>query len=160
MSDPNFSDNKFSIYFVAMIIAMIVLTALLMVFASINAREVNDAKYAESQQSKMDSIVKQIAPVGKLAIGAVASVVPEANADETAVNAVYQGGCAGCHSSGAAGAPIVGDKDAWVPRLAKGVDALYASAINGIGIMPARGGQSISDDQVKEAVDYMIKASK
>ena len=160
MSDPNFSDDKFMRYFAGMVIGMIALTALIMVLASQNAKEVNDALRAEAQQSKVDSIVAQIAPVGKLTIGVVASTVAEANAEELSGDKVYQGACASCHASGVAGAPIVGDQGVWTSRIAKGIEALYNSAINGIGIMPARGGQNISDDQVKAAVDYMIEASK
>lgn len=69
-------------------------------------------------------------------------------------------GCAACHASGAAGAPILGDAEAWGPRLEKGAEELYASAINGIGAMPPKGGSSASDDEVKAAVDYMISEAE
>jgi cytochrome c5 len=63
--------------------------------------------------------------------------------------------------SGAAGAPITGKVDQWSVRIAKGNDTLYNNAINGIGVMPAKGGlMSLSDDDVKLAVDYMIDQSK
>ncbi|GEN28513.1 hypothetical protein HVA01_21590 [Halovibrio variabilis] len=66
-------------------------------------------------------------------------------------------GCAACHDSGAAGAPVKGDSDAWAARLEKGADALYASAINGIGAMPAKGGNpNLSDEKVMAIVDYMM----
>ncbi len=55
-------------------------------------------------------------------------------------------------------APKPGDAAAWEPRLAKGKDVLYTSAISGIGAMPAKGGRAdVSDDAVKAAVDYMIQ---
>ena len=49
-------------------------------------------------------------------------------------------------------------------RTEKGLDAVYANAINGfsnIGMMPAKGlCMSCSDDEVIAAVDYMIENSK
>ncbi|WP_245784173.1 c-type cytochrome [Halomonas korlensis] len=65
-------------------------------------------------------------------------------------------GCVACHASGAAGAPILGDAEAWAPRLEKGTEELYASAINGIGAMPPKGGSSASDEEIQAMVDYMI----
>jgi cytochrome c oxidase cbb3-type subunit 3 len=52
---------------------------------------------------------------------------------------------------------MTGNKDQWSERVSKGKDTLYSSAINGIGVMPAKGGIStLSDDEVKSAVDYLI----
>ncbi|TVU92402.1 c-type cytochrome [Vreelandella titanicae] len=66
-------------------------------------------------------------------------------------------GCAACHDSGVAGAPAIGDADAWAERLEKGADELYASAINGIGAMPAKGGNpNLSDEEVMAIVDHMM----
>ena len=74
---------------------------------------------------------------------------------------IYNSVCMSCHMSGAAGAPITGKIDQWSERIAKGNDTLYNNAINGIGVMPAKGGlMSLSDDDVKLAVDYMIDQSK
>ncbi len=69
--------------------------------------------------------------------------------------------CTACHSTGAAGAPKFGDKAAWGPRIAKGKDALYNSALHGKGAMPPKGGNpGLSDADVKAAVDYMAAAGK
>ena len=74
---------------------------------------------------------------------------------------VYQQSCQACHAAGVAGAPKTGDKDAWAPRIATGMDALVASAINGKGIMPPKGAcASCSDDDLKAAVEYMVSESK
>lgn len=73
---------------------------------------------------------------------------------------LYESACLACHASGAAGAPKVGDKAAWAPRLKKGTDVLHANAIKGIGAMPPKGGASASDAEIKAAVDYMTAASK
>lgn len=58
-------------------------------------------------------------------------------------------------------APKLGDKEAWAPRIATGMDALYKTSLEGKGAMPAKGGRADkSDDDVKAAVDYMVGASK
>jgi cytochrome c5 len=68
--------------------------------------------------------------------------------------------CAACHSTGAAGAPKVGDAAAWGPRAAAGIDAMTTSAINGKGAMPPRGGRMDLDDaQIRAIVEYMVNAS-
>ncbi|MNG33755.1 Cytochrome c-555 precursor [compost metagenome] len=73
---------------------------------------------------------------------------------------VYASVCMACHDSGAAGAPKFGDKAAWAPRLAKGLDGLVASATKGLNAMPAKGGYSGSDAEFKAAVEYLTNAAK
>jgi len=77
---------------------------------------------------------------------------------------LYESACQACHGAGIAGAPKFGDKTAWVERIKQGNPVLYEHAIKGYvgkaGVMPARGGASASDDEVKAAVDYMTAAAK
>lgn len=78
--------------------------------------------------------------------------------------ATYDSSCAACHAQGVAGAPKLGDADSWKDRIAKGNDKLYENAIKGFkgekGLMPPKGGfANLSDDEVKAAVDYMVKES-
>ena len=54
----------------------------------------------------------------------------------------------------------MGDKDAWAPRIATGMDELMKVAINGRGGMPARGGTKASDDELKTVVEYMVAHSQ
>jgi cytochrome c5 len=62
---------------------------------------------------------------------------------------------------GAAGAPKSGDKAAWAPRIKKGEEALVASALKGIGIMPPKGGNaSLTEAQIRAAVAYQIKTNR
>ena len=87
-----------------------------------------------------------------------------AAADNAAGKSVYNKTCALCHAAGVAGAPKPGNKDDWGPRIAQGKDTLYKHAIEGFtgakGMMPPRGGgSSLSDDDVKAAVDYMADQS-
>lgn len=73
----------------------------------------------------------------------------------------YDSSCAACHASGAAGAPKLDDKAAWIPRLQAGLTALTASALKGKGTMPAKGGNSsLADADVAAAVEYMVSKAK
>lgn len=70
---------------------------------------------------------------------------------------IYTATCLACHGAGVLGAPKFGDKAMWEPRIAKGMDALYANSIKGINTMPARGGNAaLKDDEMNAAVDYMV----
>ncbi|WP_341677236.1 c-type cytochrome [Niveibacterium sp. SC-1] len=74
---------------------------------------------------------------------------------------VFDGVCTACHTAGVAGAPKVGDKAAWGPRLAQGADTLHKHAISGLNAMPPKGGNTaLSDDEVRAAVDYMVAQAK
>lgn len=77
-----------------------------------------------------------------------------------AIPALYTQTCAVCHGAGIAGAPKVGDKAAWAPRIAEGMDVMVAIAIKGKGAMPPRGGSTASDAEIKAIVQYMANASK
>ncbi len=68
--------------------------------------------------------------------------------------------CAACHIAGVAGAPKLGDKAAWAPRLAAGIDGMTASVIKGKGAMPPKGGSSASDADLRAAVEYMVSTVK
>ncbi|MEO7031598.1 MAG: c-type cytochrome [Herbaspirillum sp.] len=74
---------------------------------------------------------------------------------------VYTATCLACHATGVLGAPKIGDKAAWGPRIAQGIDTLHKHSIEGIRMMPPKGGNaSLKDEDVKAAVDYMVsKAS-
>ena len=74
---------------------------------------------------------------------------------------VFDSTCTACHSTGVAGAPKLGDKAAWAPRLQQGEDALVQSALKGKNAMPPKGGNaSLSDAQVRAAVEFMVSQAK
>ena len=74
---------------------------------------------------------------------------------------IYQATCQACHASGAAGAPKLGDKAVWAPRIATGVDAMLAVAIKGKGAMPPKGAcAACTDDDLKAAIEYMVSQSQ
>jgi cytochrome c5 len=110
------------------------------------------------------------APAAAPAAAAAATVVAAAATPKAAAaapagavdgEAVYKKACAACHASGAAGAPKSGDKAAWAPRIKKGEDALVASVIKGLGVMPPRGGNpTLTDADIRAAVAYQIKTNR
>lgn len=120
-----------------------------------------------------NEIIDRVKPVGQLVIkaedkaettadAATANTAPEAAAPAAAGagKATYDTACFACHGTGVAGAPILGKKDAWADRISKGKEALYTSAINGLNAMPAKGGStSLSDEDIKAVVDYMVEQS-
>ena len=129
-----------------------------------------------------DAVAKRIAPVAAVAVdpNAPATPAPVAQAPMPAAapaataaaapakaeaggggKATYDATCAACHAAGVAGAPKVGDKAAWAPRIAQGKDALYNTALKGKGAMPPKGGNTaLADAAVKAAVDYMVSTAK
>jgi cytochrome c5 len=72
---------------------------------------------------------------------------------------VFKAQCTTCHTAGVAGAPKFGDKEAWAPRIAKGLDALVQSALHGKGNMPAQGGGDFDDTEVARGAAYMANAA-
>src|SRR5688572_16838568 len=119
-----------------------------------------------------DAVAKRIKPVGEVvvdpsqpkpaptapaAVAAAPAAIPPAAAPAAAKGAdagkgkpVYDATCQVCHTAGVAGAPKLGDKAAWAPRLKAGMEALYAASLKGKNAMPPKGGNlSLSDADVK-----------
>lgn len=96
-----------------------------------------------------------------LAMIGVTSLLGAASVNAATPEQTYKGTCSVCHDAGVAGAPKLGDKAAWAPRVKTGKDALYKSAMSGKGAMPAKGGSAaLSDADVKAVVDYMMAKAK
>jgi cytochrome c5 len=78
---------------------------------------------------------------------------------------VYNSACLACHGAGIGGAPVLGNAEVWAPRIEQGLDVLKEHAIKGYqgsaGYMPAKGGRTdLSDEEVANAVDYMVSESQ
>lgn len=111
-----------------------------------------------------DTAAANTAPVAKVCKeGEPCAAAPAASAGGAAKSGeqVFNSSCTSCHSTGAAGAPKVGDAAAWEPRLAaRNKDGLYKSAQNGFNGMPPKGlCMTCSEDELKGAVDYMLSKS-
>ena len=123
----------------------------------------------EMLMSDGSGIAGRIAAVGQIntAQAQSSTTTPQVAVTEAAVDGqkVYQSACIACHGAGVAAAPMVGNAVAWAARIAAGSDSLYANAINGLvgssGVMPAKGGNTtLSDPEVKAAVDHMVSQSQ
>jgi cytochrome c5 len=116
-----------------------------------------------------NEIAERVKPVGHLVILSESDTAKTADAAVTEAaapaaahpgKATYDTACFACHRTGAAGAPILGNKEAWAARLSQSFDTLYSHAIDGFKAMPAKGGAAqLSDDEVKAVVDYMVEQS-
>ena len=111
-----------------------------------------------------DQIRSRIAPVGSVCVTgedcgdiATSAAPAQASSGPRSGDEVYTAACQACHASGAAGAPIVGDQDAWAGRVDQGLETLVTHAIQGYNAMPAKGGcGNCSDEDIKIAVEYMV----
>ena len=121
----------------------------------------NDETVAEAVDTREDMAMR-LQPVVSLGEMRSSMTVASAAGDtaDKSPDQLYQGACLACHSTGAAGAPKIGDAAAWKARLAKGLDSLVTSAINGIGAMPPRGGSQYNDEQVRATIEYILSKSK
>lgn len=117
-------------------------------------------------EREMAALKERIAPIGQVRTSdqppmetanageSQAAVAPRSGAE------VVQQACAACHAAGVLGAPKIGAKGDWEPRLAQGFDTLLKHAIGGIRAMPPKGGNpGLSEDELKAALTEMLKQS-
>jgi cytochrome c5 len=146
----------------------------LIIIARIIAANTSVANRAEDPVYQRQ-VEERIQPVARVAIAgqdnsslappaAAAAVAATAAADLTGEQA-YNQACVACHGAGVAGAPKLGDKVAWAPRIAQGMDTLHTHALQGFqgkaGYMPPKGGRTdLSDQSIVNGVDYIVASSK
>lgn len=115
--------------------------------------------FARVAVAGQDNAALQIAEVSSGSAPAAGLPVPK-NGEE-----LYNAACSACHAQGIGGAPRIGDKAAWAPRIAQGKDTLYKHSIEGFqgsaGLMPPKGGRvDLADDLIRHGVDYMVERSR
>lgn len=87
---------------------------------------------------------------------AIPGIAQAQSADRTGEQ-IVRAQCAKCHDAGKSGAPKIGDRAAWIPRVKQGLDVVVRSAIRGHKGMPARGGMAdLTDAELRSAVVYMF----
>jgi cytochrome c5 len=158
-------DKQFYSTFFAIMGGLAVLAIILIIIATNLTTDVADYKPEEV-------VVENIKPVGQVNVAGESSPAPStpesaAAPVETAAAApksgedIYKGSCMACHTTGAAGAPKLGDAAAWAPRIAAGMEALMTNATNGLKAMPPKGlCMTCSDEELKSAVEYMVANSQ
>ena len=109
-------------------------------------------------------IRERVQPFGQLCLqgqqcGAVESAATDTASAAMSGSDVYGKFCHTCHTTGLNEAPMIGDADAWAPRLAKGPDALLQTTKQGLNLMPAMGlCMSCADGELAAAIEYMTAA--
>jgi len=141
--------------------AMSVLIAVVILIAVVYSLTAGRFAAMGTGDESPEALAARIAPVGKVNLAGAAPATPPpapaAAADEGPGAATYQQACFACHATGAANAPKLGDKAAWEPRAAQGIDTLLQTAINGKGAMPPRGTcAACTDDDLKAAILFML----
>ena len=110
-----------------------------------------------------DEITARLAPFGNLCRAGDdcgASTATVASGPKSGVD-VYNQFCFACHATGASDAPLFADNEAWAPRLAKGMETMMASTLDGLGMMPPKGTcMDCSTEELQAAVDYMVEEAQ
>ncbi len=108
---------------------------------------------ADDGSRKQVAVIERIKPVAR-----VATAVPKpAGEVKLTGQEVYNKVCVACHAAGVLGAPKVGSRELWEPRLAQGLTVLVNNSVTGIRAMPAKGGDpSLTEANLKEAITYML----
>lgn len=150
-------------FFTGILGVLIAISVVLFIIAQIIVDpdpKLDDPRVAELTQQR-------IAPVGKLNTGEAPIVLgtmspistAQAAPDFASGEAVYNAVCQACHTTGVLNSPKLGDPAGWEARLPKGRETLLNSVLNGLNLMPAKGGRpDLSDEQVEMAVDYILES--
>ena len=138
---------------------MLIVWALAMIFIGYKSLSSYSDDSSHSEMMVDKGVLERIKPIGEVRIDS-STMVASADSTETAERSgeeIYNGKCAGCHTSGIMGAPKYASLTDWTSRIDLGLDKLTASAIAGKGGMPARGTcMDCSDNDIKVTVQYML----
>ncbi len=145
-TDSNFDFKKIAAWALVIAIGSVVFVATMIAIA-------NAAKGHKPVDPEAANL--RIAPVAMLKIAAPVAAGGAARSGEQ----IYKATCSACHDAGVANAPKLGDKGAWAPRLALGLDGLLKSAIAGKNAMPPKGGSDASDTELAGAIVYIANQS-
>ena len=126
-----------------------------------NAPAAEDIDFPETTAVATDTAADmEAAPDAAPAEGEeTATAEPEVVAAGNAGEELYNAQCMACHATGLLNAPKYGDAAAWAPRIAQGKETLYDHSAHGFNQMPAQATNGVTEEQVHEAVDYMVAAA-
>jgi cytochrome c5 len=156
----NREDKDFMATFLMVLSALVLIAVVAFLVAKLVAQvPAPQEGVAGMDPMKLDAIERRIAPVGTV-VTTGAEVVQAVAAAPRSAQDIVEGLCNSCHLAGVLGAPVVGNKAQWEARLAEGWDRLVHAAVNGVGSMPAKGGDpSLTEEQIAEAIAYMLEES-
>jgi cytochrome c5 len=159
----------------SLVIGILALFALGILVLSMKMSDMTQGKYTQDSSEYREAVAGRIRPVGQVYLPGEELEAPaptvEAAADPEPVATVmsgpqvYNAACNVCHGTGAGEAPIVGNREAWAPRIAQGMDVLKDHAVNGFSgeamtpMLPKGGRVDLSDQEVYDAVEYMVGES-
>jgi cytochrome c5 len=159
----------------SLVIGVLAAVALAILVLAMKMSDLTQGIYTRDTAEYQAAVGERIRPVGQVYLPGeelvsskpTIQIVPEPKPVAAALTGpqVYNSACIACHAAGIAGAPVVGDADNWAPRIAQGMDVLVRHANEGFtgaaGYMPAKGGRTdLSDDEVADAVSYMVTESQ
>ena len=146
------------IYFVPLLVSSVILAAC--------GKQESSAPAAATLPAAPASVATAVpaeVPVASAAAPAAPAVAADAG-DLALGQSTFKKVCFMCHATGLNGAPKVGDKAAWEPRIAKGKAVLYQHVLEGFtgtqGTMPPRGGSTLPDNEIKAGVDYIVSQAQ
>ncbi len=169
VSQPESSDTQFFNSF-SVVLGVLILFAIVLFAVARNLGDDTQGEHVLLEPLRLKGVQQNIAPFAHEAIaGQDNSALAALSAPKVAATAAdvpatgeaaFNKVCTACHGMGINGAPKVGDKAAWGPRVAQGKEVLYQHAIAGKGAMPPKGGTDWPDATVRMTVDYMLTLNK
>jgi cytochrome c5 len=168
-------DSKFINLF-SLVIGLLITVAILLIALAKVVGARTQGEHVKAESLHLAAVDERTQPFARVAVAgqdnAALAIVeqPGAAAAPAAValhsgEEVFNAACTACHGQGIAGAPRMGDKAAWAPRIAKGMATLYKHSLEGFqgtsGLMPPKGGRTdLADDVIRMGVDYMVERSR
>ncbi len=155
-------DSAFLRRFSGIIVGLIIITVIIIALA-ISLRSEPDPNANPSQRRLTEARIAPVADVrtgaeGQAELAAAAAAQTAAAAPAAAMDGkqVYESVCMACHAAGVAGAPMPGSPELAQRTADKGMEGLMNSVINGLNVMPPRGGRpSLSDEEIHAAIEFM-----
>lgn len=167
-------DQKFFDLY-SLVIGILVAITLAILVLAMKMSDLTQDVYVRDTSEYQAAVAERIRPFGQVYLPgeehdadapkvAVAEEPPPVETEMTGPQ-VYNAACIACHGAGVGGAPVVGNAADWGPRIAKGLDVLQSHAINGFDgdaaapMLPKGGRADLSDQEVMDAVAYMVGES-
>jgi len=142
------------------VVALAIIVPIIVIVLLVNYVTSDPRTGAGSLAMSDEAVEQRIRPVAGFELAA-ATAPAGAAAGAGDGKALYDAACAACHTTGAANAPKFGDKAAWAPRIATGIDAMLDSVVKGKSAMPPRGGRADAKDaDLRAAIEYIVGAAR